>query len=943
MGRWSLSVAGSMVWSGLAGLDGTVLHATGGILEGADVSERPWFIKGQKQATILDVHDALLLASKLPAREGQYMFIDIAAPVYGLNGVQLGVLAIHFDWDWYQKKFQRLMTEYSSEMPVSILITGSDKEFRVARLSEGLGQKELDKMLSQLRSGRSSGADYLMFSYSSPERSLLKTLDWTVNVILPDSYLVGKTNLAIWISIATMFVGMILMSAIFVILSRRMSASISEHLYLIEQEAFSEVELSERRLPRELLPIMSRIKDLFRGVFMRVQMTKQELVKAQNSYAETHALINQAPIALAMFDMKMRYLACSELWKERYFSQDISPIGLSHYDLVSGLPKTWIEFHQRGMKGETIRAFDDLWVRPDGTKIWLDWTIQPWTSKSGAIGGIILASIDVTQKHLALEALEQSEERFQLAMEGSNDGLWDWHVPSGKVYLSPSWKGMLGYSDDELENCIQTWEDLLHPDDLMAAKAYLTEVIANPQAFTINVQFRLAHKNGSWIKVLSRGKVLRDESGRAERLVGTHFDRTEIESLQDELQEAWIVAQAESRSNEMKSRFLATVSHEIRNPLNAVTGFSRLIADETKEPEVRKYAQLLTQTTDSLRLILNDILDFAKIEAGKLEIVDSVFNLSELCEALAEGARLECIQKSLAFELSKQFESSTIFRGDVGRIRQITQNLLSNAIKFTSSGSVTMRVSTRKLSQDRDVLSIQVKKDTGIGIADSKRGNLFKPFSQVHKDVEGLLGGTGLGLTIVKSISVALGGDTFFESKEFDGSTFTVEIPLRRADGFAAEIKKENRCLHSRKVLVVDDMPINLNILKSFLDKRGHEVTTADRGQKAVDLLSSEHFDFVLLDLDMPDMTGMDVIRVIRDHDTPNTHSQFVCVTGHALQSTADMTLDAGFDFFLSKPIDFDVLLSILNGEILRDQTRPDSHEKNLVNSDLNKSLVGRS
>lgn len=907
-----------VAWSGLAGLDGKVKYATQGLLEGADVSKRPWFKAGQQEPSILDVHDALLLATKLPPREDQYKFIDIAVPVYGIDRQLQGVLAIHFDWSWYQKKFESLLSDYSAELPVSIVITGPSGDFRVARLSEGLGQKDLNDMLSHLRPDYQGEPDYLTYSYLPPDRSLLKALDWSINVMLPESYVMGKTNTAILISIFTLVVGMVVMSLIFLVLSKKMSIDIVEHLKLIEKESFSEVEQSEKKLPRELLPIMTKIKDLFQGVFMRAQLTKQELIKAQNSYTETNSLINQAPVALAMFDSKMCYLACSELWQKRYLPNGVDPIGKSHYDLVPGLPDAWIECHKRGMQGEVIRTYDDCWDRLDGERMWLDWTIQPWKSKSGKVGGIILATIDVTQKHLALAALEQSEERFQLAMQGSNDGLWDWHLPSNTVYFSPSWKSMLGYADDELSNSLETWNKLLHPEDRATAQEYIDQVVADPNVFAISLQFRLAHKNGDWIKVLSRGKILRDDSGKAVRLVGTHFDRTEIENLQDELQEAWVVAQAETRSNEMKSSFLATVSHEIRNPLNAVTGFSRLIADETTESNVAKYAQLLTQTTDSLRLILNDILDFAKIEAGKLEIVESVFNLSELSDALAEAVRLECVQKSISFELSKQFVSGTIFTSDVGRIRQMTQNLLSNAIKFTSSGSIKMRVVTRTLSDEKDLLSIQVI-DSGIGIPDHKLAKLFKPFSQAHNDSDGLLGGTGLGLTIVKSIAEAMGGDAFCESVEGEGSTFTVEIPLRKADGFASEIKKENRSLHSRKILVVDDMPINLHILKSFLDKRGHQVITVDRGQKAVDLLQRDAFDFVLLDLDMPDMTGIEVIKTIRALNTPNVDAQFVCVTGHAMQTTAEMTKNAGFDFFLSKPIDFDVLLSILNGEILRD------------------------
>ncbi|MDX1668765.1 MAG: PAS domain-containing protein, partial [Limnobacter sp.] len=559
-----------VVWSGFADLDGKVVYATQGLLEGADVSKRPWFQSGKSGPSVLDVHDALLLASKLPARDDQYKFIDIAVPVYNQSRQLAGVLAIHFDWSWYQKKFETMLGQHSPVIPFSTVVTDSKGELRVARLGGQENQQELDDMLAQIQAPISADAKYLIYTYVPPKQSLLDTLNWRINMVLPEAAVLGQSNRSVLIAMGALAVGMMIMALILLALAKKVAQGIDSHLGLIEKEAFDEVSFSEKSLPKEILPIMVKIRELFGGVQARARQVEKELSRAKDSYAEFNEMIRQAPVAMAMFDPDMRYLACSKLWRERYFPLTRSPEGKLHEDLVPDMPAKMSKFYALALKGESVNQQDDHWTLDEGRSVWVDWSLQPWYTKSGAVGGVVFATLDVTQEHLALEALAQSQERFQLAMEGSSDGLWDWNITTNEVYFSPAWKRMLGYTEDELEGDVRTWERLLHPEDQAEAVGYLRKVIENPDAQVLNFSFRLAHKNGSWVKVLSRGVIMRNEQGKAIRMVGTHFDRTEIESLQDELHEAWIVAQAESRSNEMKSKFLATVSHEIRNPLNAV-------------------------------------------------------------------------------------------------------------------------------------------------------------------------------------------------------------------------------------------------------------------------------------------------------------------------------------------------------------------------------------
>lgn len=909
-----------VVWSGLAGLDGKVLYSTQGILEGVDVNARPWFKAGLKKPSIMDRHDALLLASKLPPRSDPYKFIDMAVPVYSRDNSLEGVLAIHMDWTWYQNQFTELLGVQLASSIISTVITGKDGELRVAKLGVGQTPANFKEMLLEIKahseaesaSPSAQNGQYLITSLAPPEKSKLASLGLTVHLLQPAHVVTNQSISAITLAMLALLVGMLSISLLMVYSARRLSRRIANHLDVIEHRSIEEMEKSEATLPREAAPLMQRTRELFTRARTKAQLLKQQLAIAESSFTEINSLIQQAPVAIAMFDRDMNYLACSELWKRIYLHSGGNPIGKSHYELVPNIPEEWKVFHQRGLAGEALQKSNDSWTDASGEQFWLHWSIEPWKDKSGAVGGLIIATADVTQSHKAQVALAASEERFQLAMEGSSDGLYDWDVASGEVYLSPGWKKMVGYQPDELPDEFDVWKRLLHPDDRLASEAYLNKVIADPEALSLGFSFRLAHKSGAWVKVLSRGKILRDQQGNAIRVVGTHFDRTEIENLQSELQEAWVHAQAEAKSNETKSRFLATVSHEIRNPLNAVTGFARLIADESTEPHVSRFAQMLNQTTDSLRLILNDILDFAKIDAGKLEIIEADFNLSELMDTLGESARLQCVEKSISFELTKQWCSGYYFRADAGRIRQIAQNLLSNAVKFTAEGAVRFKVSMHKLDASHEQMVMEVT-DSGRGIPAEKLDLLFKPFSQIHNDSFNKIGGTGLGLTIVKSLAEAMGGTVSCESKEGVGSTFTVKLPLRK--GLESPIKPvlKDTAKSSKRILIADDMPSNLHILNAFLSRRGHQVSTAENGRVALEKLQTENFDFVLLDLDMPELSGLEVVSAIRAGEGLNQNAVFACVTGHAMQETMQATLGAGFDVFIPKPVDFDQLLFELN------------------------------
>ncbi len=902
-----------VVWAGVTDQVGKVLVGYQKFLEGVDVSKRPWFNSGLKGPSVLDRHDALLLAKLLPARPEPYRFIDIAVPIRSPAGQTLGVLALHLDWIWYQNQFPSLIGKANRDSSVSYVVFGKDDEVRLLKASQAdsvlISEKSFENGISSALAN-----NFYFVKQSGPNDGVLDNLDWTLYVLQNKQSTYQATQSSALFSLLMFLLGLSAALTLFFQLTKRVSRSSSEFIEALVSKDFELLERVRPNLPKEILPLSTKAEFLISELRERRSSLESALEEVKDNYLEINRLVTQAPLAIAMFDREMKYISRSNLWQTTYLSHVANPIGKSHYDLIPAISEIWRDVHQRGLNGETVKGQDDIWYDLSGRKFWLNWTVQPWTTPDERVGGIIITAEDVTVANQSKIALAESEERFMLAMKGSHDGLWDWNLQTNEIYFSPSWKSMLGYEPEELEASFETWERLLHPEDRDAAKRVVMLALDDANQLKFSGAFRLAHRHGHWVSILSRGIILRDNGGKATRMVGTHLDRTEFEHLQGELNEAWVIAQAEASSNESKSKFLATVSHEIRNPLNSICGFARLIHDELSEPELKRYAQLLMQTTDSLTVVLNDLLDFAKIDAGKLELRKEPFSLAAIMEELAEGSRLVCREKNVDFEFSTRWSRQTTYLGDVGRIRQIVQNLLINAVKFTHQGQVTLRVVTTQISDESDRITIEVQ-DSGIGMPKDKLDKLFKPFSQVHIDQGNKYGGTGLGLSIVKSLIELMYGRVDCESEPGVGSKFSVMFDLEISTLVTPTRFKAGLITESKSILIADDSPTNLNVLSAFLNKRGHHVVAVKCGDDALRHLEESQFDFALLDMDMPGMSGLQVVNAMKLSDDAKCHTQFVCISGHADQVMTNAALSGGFDQFFPKPLNFDDLLRYISSK----------------------------
>lgn len=367
----------------------------------------------------------------------------------------------------------------------------------------------------------------------------------------------------------------------------------------------------------------------------------------------------------------------------------------------------------------------------------------------------------------------------------------------------------------------------------------------------------------------------------------------------------------------LKQQFMANMSHEIRTPMNAIVGITRLLLEKDPKEEQLKYLNVIRQSADNLLIIINDILDLSKIEAGKIVIEKIDFSLKDLIYSIQEIMALKAEQKglSLNIEIDKTIPDRLI--GDPNRINQILLNLVGNAVKFTDHGFVAL--SCGKVQQTEDNISLEFKvMDTGIGISEEYVGKIFESFTQAGTDTARRFGGTGLGLTISKQLVDLMEGQISIESMEGKGTTFTVTIPLIVAENQNTvipvnQISKEVLTrLKSISLLLVEDNEFNRLVAEDTLKELLPEIQLdiAENGQIAVDKVRNNHYDLVLMDIQMPVMNGVDATRTIRTSFPENKrHIGIIAMTANVLQEDVQQYLDAGMNAFVSKPFQTDALL----------------------------------
>lgn len=520
---------------------------------------------------------------------------------------------------------------------------------------------------------------------------------------------------------------------------------------------------------------------------------------------------------------------------------------------------------------------------------------------------------DITELKKAEEELRRSEARWQFALEGAGDGVWDWNAETNHVFFSPRWKSMIGFQNHEIGDTLDEWDSRIHPDDRDSVFRALNRHLAGETPLYIS-EHRLRCKDGSYKWILDRGKVIeRSPDGKPLRAIGTHSDITERKEMEQAIVEARERAEVANRA---KSRFLANMSHEIRTPLNGVIGMSRLLQFTDLTEEQREYVENLDISAQNLMSVINDILDLSKIEAGRFDLDCTEFSLRKSIEdvviSLYPGIRDKCL--TLTTHIDTAVPDSVM--GDQVRFKQIILNLLGNAVKFTEEGEIrlTVRVEERTADSVRIRASIA---DTGIGIAPENLESIFAPFEQADTSIGKRFGGTGLGLAICRQIVGLMGGHLWAESEPGTGSTFHAEIPFLLQRGKTEPLREPARRLpaqaaHSLSILVAEDTRINRLVVTGLLGKLGHSCTCVENGREAVEAWRTGRFDCILMDIRMPVMDGEEAAAMIREQETEGERTCIIALTAHSLKEDRERLLAGNFDGYLSKPLEAEQLVDLL-------------------------------
>jgi len=463
--------------------------------------------------------------------------------------------------------------------------------------------------------------------------------------------------------------------------------------------------------------VYSYEKGFFTAIFIDITSEKKKNM-------ELEGFFNVNLDLLCIADTEGNFIKLNREWGSvlGYCVEDLQKRKFLDFVHPQDLPAT-LEAISKLSAQEQVLNFVNRYRCKNGSYKFIEWRSHPH-------GNLIYAAArDITDKKAAEAELRNIKEQYELAIAGTNDGIWDWDIRTNYLFLSKRWKEMLGYEDHELKNEFNTFISLVYEEDLDRLNDYVQKYLSGKiEKYTI--EFRMKHKDGSIRWIMAKGEAIRDADGKPWRMAGSHSDITQRKSYEDALIVAKETAEIASRA---KSEFLANMSHEIRTPLNGVIGFTELLMQTPLNEIQMQYAGNANVSGQALLGIINDILDFSKIEAGRLELEIIKTNIIELAEQAADIIKFHAAEKGLELLLDIDPDMPETAEVDPVRLKQILVNLLNNAVKFTENGEVELKVRFEAAAEKNAGIYHFSVRDTGIGISEEQRLKLFKAFSQADR------------------------------------------------------------------------------------------------------------------------------------------------------------------------------------------------------------------
>ena len=536
-----------------------------------------------------------------------------------------------------------------------------------------------------------------------------------------------------------------------------------------------------------------------------------------------------------------------------------------------------------------------------GQAYWVAATIVPFLDANGLPKEYISVRTDITKRKKLEQELAHERSFLESITANLGKGVMVLDREERCTFLNPEAERLLGWTLAQLKG--QPLHDKVYfcasqpeGEDAPACPACLCYALQECVSFDMQDDLVLVHKErGPFPAAMTVSPLFED--GVLRGCVAVFHDITQHKRHEAELRQA--KEQAEQAS-QARSSFLANMSHEIRTPLNAILGFTEALLDTPLNPQQQRQLTTVRQSGRTLLGLLNDILDTAKLEKGALQLEVRDFSLRQLCQQLVDMLSLEAGKKALSLHLDYPPEEPEFFQGDALRIHQVLLNLLTNAIKFTAIGSVTLHVR----QGPEQWLHVQVQ-DTGIGMTAEQLSRVFTPFAQADASTTRRFGGTGLGTTITRQLVELMHGRLQVSSIPNQGTCFTVCLPLPPGQPVAATPMLASVALPPLRILAVDDVPENLELLQLVLARDGHQVTLASGGQAALALLKAQAFDVVLLDLHMPDIDGFAVTTQWRAWQAQQGQAPtpVIALSASVLLQDRQQAFDVGMNGFAQKPL----------------------------------------
>jgi two-component system, sensor histidine kinase and response regulator len=522
------------------------------------------------------------------------------------------------------------------------------------------------------------------------------------------------------------------------------------------------------------------------------------------------------------------------------------------------------------------------------------------------------------------QELRESLARYRHIVENANEIIYSADHRGCFTYVNPASTRITGYDEDELIG--HHYLELIDPDYRESAAAFYRHQFETRQASTY-FEFPMIAKSGMRLWIGQNVLAVHDDDGRVVSYEAIARDITERKGIEEELARTRDAALQSARA---KSEFLANVSHEIRTPLNGVLGMTGLMLGTPLTPEQREYAETIRSSGETLLSLVNDVLDLARVEAGKLTIETIDFHLDDLIESVIEQFAARAAAKGLKFRSYARHEVARSLRGDSHRIRQVLLNLVGNAIKFTDRGEVALTVMQPQTQDHRVVLRFLVT-DSGIGIPAASQPHLFTPFTQADGTTTRKYGGSGLGLAVSKQIVEAMGGEIGVISLEGEGSTFWFELPLLRQHEETSEPERRWD-LSSFRALLVNANEIERLTVTRHLAATGIALEEAHTAADGIAAAYRQNYDAIVFDMQLPDDDGLGFARAIR-RDPALTRTRLLLLTSFGRRRHDIIAFqNAGIDAFLIKPVRrtqlCESMARLLTSETMPAMTTVEDHEQ---------------